>query len=84
VDPEHSCEESVVMNMMKQFLHTQDGSAIRWNCKGCHHGYHSGTPRCNKTLCASIKGHSLVHVIDMTLAMIEVMLLSVTPLASTC
>jgi hypothetical protein len=33
----------------------------------------------NPVVYASIKGHSLVQVIDMTLAMIEVMLLSVTP-----
>jgi hypothetical protein len=79
VDPEHTCEESVVVNMVRQFLHTQEGSAIRWNCRGSRHGYHSGIPRCNKTLCASIKGHSLAQVVDITLAMIEVTVRSVTP-----
>jgi hypothetical protein len=79
VDPEHSCEELAVTTVVQQFLHTQEGSAIRWNCRGCRHGYPSVTPCCNKTLCSSIKGHSLVQVIDVTLAMIEVMLLSVTP-----
>ena len=79
VDPEHACEESEVTTVVQQFLHTREGSALRWNCKGCRQGYHSGTPCCRKTLCSTIKGHSLVQVSDMTLAMIKEMLLSVTP-----
>ena len=65
--------------MVQQFLHTREGSALRWNCRGCRQGYHSGTPRCSKTLCSSIKGHSLAQVSEMTLAMIKEMLLSLTP-----
>ena len=79
VDPEHSCEESVVTTVVRQFLRSQQGCSIRWNCMGCRHGYNSSTARCNKSICSSIKGHTLAQVTEMTLAMLEGMLLSVTP-----
>ena len=78
VDTDHTCEESVVVNVVRQFLHTQEGSTVRWNCRGCRHRYHSGTPKCNKSLCAAIRGHTLAQVVDLTLSQIETMLHSVT------
>ena len=78
VDTDHTWEESVVMNVVRQFLHTQEGSSIRWNCRGCRHGHHSGTPKCNKSLCAAIRGQTLAQVVVLTLSEIETMLHSVT------
>ena len=77
VDTTHNCEESDIKNVVKTFLHTKEGSSVRWTCRGCRHAYHHGTPKCNKTMCATIRGHTLAQVVDLTLAQVEAMLLSV-------
>ena len=77
VDTTHNCEESDVKNLLKTFLNTKEGFSVRWTCIGCRHAYTHGTPKCNKTMCATIRGHTLAQVVDLTLAQVEAMLLSV-------
>ena len=52
------CEESDV----KTFLNTKEGSSVWWTRRGCRHAYTQGTPKCNKTMCATIRGHTLAQV----------------------
>ena len=72
VDTTHNCEESDVKNMVKNFLDTNEGALVRWTCRGYRHAYKQDTPKC-----ATIRGHTLAQVVDLTLAQVEAMLLSV-------
>ena len=77
VDTTHNCMESDVKNVVRKFLDTSEGASVRWTCRGCRRGYHHDTPKCNKTVCATVGGHTLAQVVDLTLAQVEAMLLSV-------
>ena len=77
IDPDHTCEESDITTVLRNFLRTMEGNMTRWSCMGCRHNYHHGTAVCSKLLCSTIRGHTQAQVVDMMMSKVGAMLLNV-------